>query len=111
MHALGHTHAEIATRYKISVSASWKFKQLHRAEIEARQQEIFGALQDWVSKRCVADTEASLEFREYLIETTLQRREEPDLSVRDYSKLNRDIDHMLYKCNELAGPDQATQPG
>ena len=103
LHALGVPHAAIAAQYKISVQASRQFKQRRSREIETREQELFGVLQDRIAKRWVSDAEAIQEALEFLIEDTLQRRNAPDLPARDVSRFNRDLDQLLYKCAELAG--------
>ncbi len=102
-HARGETHFAIASRFKISPSASIKFKRHHLPEIEAEAEKLQGVILDRTSELWVNDQVAQAELRQYLAEDILQRRENPDLPPQDVSRYNRDLDQLLYKAAELAG--------
>ena len=67
-HARGETHFAIASRFKISPSASIKFKRHHLPEIEAEAEKLQGVILDRTSELRVNDQVAQAELRQYLAE-------------------------------------------
>jgi hypothetical protein len=102
-HAMGRSHFEIAARFGISVQASRQFKVANKAEVEERARYLNGQVAEEIAQLWVSDQVAVQEFRQWLVEDTLQRREAADLAPRDVSRFTRDMDQLAYRASELAG--------
>ncbi len=103
MLATDEAPAAVAARFGLSIGSVYNFASRHRERIADRREELTGVVNAKAADNWIIDQVAAHDTRRYLAESTLLRREEPDLPARDYSKFTRDIDILIHRSTELAG--------
>jgi hypothetical protein len=103
MLAAGESPAAVAVRFGRAVGTIYNFQTRYKDKIADRKEELLGVVHAKTAERWINDVVKSTEVLEALAEDTIERRAEPDLPVRDVSRLNRDARRFIRDAHEVNG--------